>query len=120
MIFNPPLTPTFCAFETKDFIPPRHTDWFKNPIPTPDAFEEGNMANISPTIKVDISIKPGIVEEITLGVHAPLKKSLPTRLFFKSIMTFFPSHILKFLVLTQPLLNIKLTLGKMLHPVHQK
>jgi hypothetical protein len=32
----------------------------------PDAFEEGNMANISPTIKIDISVKPGIVEEITL------------------------------------------------------
>jgi hypothetical protein len=30
-------------------------------------FEEGNMANISPTIKIDISIKPGIIEEITIG-----------------------------------------------------
>jgi hypothetical protein len=27
-------------------------------IPTPDAFEEGNMANISPTLKIDISFKP--------------------------------------------------------------
>jgi hypothetical protein len=26
------------------------------------------MTNISPTIKIDISIKPGIIEEITIGV----------------------------------------------------
>jgi hypothetical protein len=38
-----------------------------NPIPAPDAFEEGNMANISPTIKIDISIKNGVIEEITIG-----------------------------------------------------
>jgi hypothetical protein len=49
-------------------FPPGHVDWFNNPIPTPDAFEEGNMANISPTIKIDISVKLSIIEEITLGV----------------------------------------------------
>jgi hypothetical protein len=53
--------------ETKYFLPPRHIDWFKNPIPTPNAFEEGNMANISPTIKIDISIKSRVSEEITIG-----------------------------------------------------
>jgi hypothetical protein len=26
------------------------------------------MANISPTVKIDISIKPGIIEEITIGI----------------------------------------------------
>jgi hypothetical protein len=55
------------AVETKDFIPSGPIDWFNNPIPAPDAFEEGNLANISPTIKIDISIKPGIVEEIIIG-----------------------------------------------------
>jgi hypothetical protein len=40
----------------------------QQPYPCPDAFEEGNMANISPTVKIDISIKPGIIEEITIGV----------------------------------------------------
>ena len=34
---------------------------------TPDAFEEGNMANISPTIKINISTNPEVVEEIMLG-----------------------------------------------------
>jgi hypothetical protein len=54
-------------FETKDFIPLGHINWFNNPIPALDAFEEGNMANISPTIKIDISIKNGVFEEITIG-----------------------------------------------------
>jgi hypothetical protein len=39
----------------------------KIPFLAPDAFEEGNMANISPTIKIDISIKNGVVEEIIIG-----------------------------------------------------
>ena len=45
------------SMETKDFIHGK-VDWFKNPIPAPDAFEEGNMANISPTIKINISTNP--------------------------------------------------------------
>jgi hypothetical protein len=63
----PPNQNPIYAVETKDFIPSGPIDWFNNPIPAPDAFEEGNMANISPTIKIDISIKHGIVEEITIG-----------------------------------------------------
>ena len=56
--------------ETKYFIHGK-VDWFKNPIPTPDAFKEGNMANILPTIKVNISTNPKVVEEIMLGYPAP-------------------------------------------------
>ena len=51
--------------ETKDFIHGK-VDRFKNPIPGPNAFEEGNMANISPTIKIDNSTNSNIVEEIML------------------------------------------------------
>jgi hypothetical protein len=58
----PPNKNLVYAVKTKDFIPYGTIDWFKNPIPTPDVFEEGNMANISPTIKIDISIKNGVVE----------------------------------------------------------
>ena len=54
------------SMETKDFIHGK-VDWFKNPIPTPDAFEEGNMENILPTIKINISTNSEIVEEIMLG-----------------------------------------------------
>jgi hypothetical protein len=55
-------------YPLKSSMPSRHIDWFNNPIPALDDFEEGNMENISPTIKIDIFIKPGIVEEITIGV----------------------------------------------------
>jgi hypothetical protein len=64
---TPPNQHPIYAVETKDFNPSGPINWFKNPIPVPDAFEEGNMANISLTIKIDISIKNGVVEEITIG-----------------------------------------------------
>ena len=54
------------AIESKDFLPPK-VDWFKDPIPTPDTFEEGNMANISPVIQIDIAAPGGTPELITLG-----------------------------------------------------
>ena len=54
------------SVETKDFIHGKF-DWFKNPILAPDAFEEGSMANIFPTTKINISTNPKIVEEIMLG-----------------------------------------------------
>ena len=63
----PPNQNPIYAVETKDFIPSGPIDLFNNPILAPDAFEEGNLANISPTITIDISIKPSIVEEIIIG-----------------------------------------------------
>jgi hypothetical protein len=65
--FAPPVQNSIYAIKTKDFLPSGHIDWFNKPIPALDAFEEGNMAKISPTVKIDISIKPGIIEEITIG-----------------------------------------------------
>jgi hypothetical protein len=32
-----------------------------------DVFAEGNLSNISPTIPIDISVKPGIVENVHIG-----------------------------------------------------
>jgi hypothetical protein len=60
--FHTPSDTLFYTIKDKDFIPPGHVDWLKNPIPTPDAFEEGNMENISPTIKIDISVKPNTIK----------------------------------------------------------
>ena len=54
------------SVETKYFIHGK-VDWFKKSILATDAFKEGNMANISPTIKINISTNPEIVEEIMLG-----------------------------------------------------
>jgi hypothetical protein len=44
----PPNQNPIYTVETKDFIPYGPIDWLNNPIPTPNAFEEGNLANISP------------------------------------------------------------------------
>ena len=54
------------SVETKYFIHGK-VDWFKNPILALDTFEEGNMANIYPTIKINISTNLHVVEEIMLG-----------------------------------------------------
>ena len=49
------------SVETKDFIHVK-VDWFKNPILALDSFKEGNMANISPTIKINISTNLKVIE----------------------------------------------------------
>ena len=67
--------------ETKDFIHGK-VDWFKNPIPAQDAFEEGNMAKIFPTIKINISTNPEIVEEIMLGASCSLEEAASYKALF--------------------------------------
>jgi hypothetical protein len=87
--FHPSTQTSICAIKTKDFIPSGHIDWFKNPIPAPDSFEEGNMDNISPTIKIDISIKPGIVEEITIDVACSPKEITAYKALFQEYWDIF-------------------------------
>lgn len=36
-------THDICAIESNDFLPLGKFNWFKNPIPTPNVFEEWNM-----------------------------------------------------------------------------
>jgi hypothetical protein len=55
---------------------------FKNPILEHDAFKDYNMVIISPTINIDISIKPNIVEEITLGVACSPKEIIAYKALF--------------------------------------
>ena len=52
------------VLEFKDFIH-GEVNWFKIPIPTP--VEEWNTANISPNIKINISNKPGLEQNIIFG-----------------------------------------------------
>ena len=67
--------------ETKYFIHEK-VDWFKNPVPAPNAFKEWNMANISQTIKIDISTNSDIIEEIMLGAScSPEEVDAYTALF---------------------------------------
>jgi hypothetical protein len=85
----PPSLNHIYAVETKDFIPSWTTDWFNHPIPAPDAFEEGKLANISPTIKIDISIKPGIVEEIIIGAACTPQEIAPYKALFQEFRYIF-------------------------------
>jgi hypothetical protein len=77
------------AVETKDFIPSGPIDWFNNPIPAPNAFEEGNLDNISPTIKIDISIKPTIVEEIIIGAACTPQEIIAYKALFQEYRDIF-------------------------------
>ena len=74
--------------ETKDFIHGK-VDWFKNPIPVPDTFEEGNMANIFPTIKINISTNTQIVEEIMLGAACCLEEVAAYKFLFWELRDIF-------------------------------
>jgi hypothetical protein len=107
----PPNQHPICTVETKDFIPSGPIDWFKNPIPAPDAFEEGNMANISPTIKIDISIKMASLRKSPLELLALLKKSPPIKPSSRNIEIFFPGHTQKFLASIPLSSNIASTPG---------
>jgi hypothetical protein len=53
------------------------------------------MANISPTIKVDISVTIGIQEDILLGVACSLEEVVAYKDLFQEFVTFSPSHTLK-------------------------
>ena len=74
--------------ETKHFIHGK-VNWFKNPILAPDTFEEGNMANISPTIKIDISTNSEIVEEIMLGASCSPKDAATYKSLFQEFCDIF-------------------------------
>ena len=76
------------SVETKDFIHGKF-DWFKNPIPAPDAFKEGNMANISPTIKINISTNPEVVEEILLGASCSPEEVVAYKALFQEFHDIF-------------------------------
>jgi hypothetical protein len=80
---SPSFQASICAIETKYFIPSGNIDWFNNLIPALDSFEEANMANISPTVKIDISIKLGMIEEITIGTACSPKELMAYKSFFQ-------------------------------------
>ena len=74
--------------ETKDFIDGKF-DWFKNTISALDAFEEGNMANISPTIKINILTNPEVVEEIMLGASCSPEEVAAYKALFQEFRDMF-------------------------------
>jgi hypothetical protein len=86
---TPPNQHPIYTFETKDFIPSGHIDWFNNPIATPNSFEEVNMANISLTIKINISIKNGVIEEITIGAPCTPQEIIAYKALFQEYRDIF-------------------------------
>lgn len=80
--------------ESKDFIH-GEVNWFKNPIPVEDSFEEGNMANIFPSIKINITNKLGVKEIIILGEQCTLKEIDYYTKLFKEFHNVFTSSYYK-------------------------
>jgi hypothetical protein len=48
-----------------------------------------NMAKISPTFKIDISIKPGILEEIAIGASCSLEELIAYKALFQEYRDIF-------------------------------
>lgn len=57
-------------------------------ILAPDAFKEHNMANISTTIKVDISVTLSVTENIPLGASCSPKEVVAYKAIFTHFRTF--------------------------------
>jgi hypothetical protein len=53
------------------------------PESTRDVFAEGNLSNISPMIPIDISVKPGIVENVHIGTSCSPNKIVTYTSLFK-------------------------------------
>jgi hypothetical protein len=56
---------------------------------THDVFVEGNLSNISPTIPIDISVKPGIVESVHIGASCSLDEIITYISLFKEFHDIF-------------------------------
>jgi hypothetical protein len=54
-----------------------------------DVFVEGNLSNISPTIPIDISIKPGIVENVHIGASCSSDEIVTYTSLFKEFHDIF-------------------------------
>jgi hypothetical protein len=116
----PPNQNPIYAVETKDFIPSGPIDWFNNPIPAPDAFEEGNLANISPTIKIDISIKHGIVEEIIIGAACTPQEIAAYKTLFQEYRDIFAWSYTEMPGLDPSIVEHRIDTWPDITPVHQK
>jgi hypothetical protein len=116
----PPNQNPIYTIKTKYFIPSGPIDWFNNPIPTPDSFEEGNMANISPTIKIDISIKNGIVEEIIIGAACTPQEIDAYKALFQEYRDIFSWSYTEMLGLDPSIIEHHINTWPGITPVRQK
>jgi hypothetical protein len=56
---------------------------------TRDVFAEGNLSNISPTVPIDISVKPGIVENVHIGASCSPEEIVTYTFLFKEFRDIF-------------------------------
>ena len=105
--------------ETKDFIHGK-VNWFKNPISAPETFEEGNMANISPTIKFNISTNPKVVEEIMLGASCSPKEVAAYKGLFQEFHDIFSWSYIEILGLDPSIMEHHIDTWPDVAPMHQK
>jgi hypothetical protein len=56
---------------------------------TQDVFAEGNLSNISPMIPIDISVKPGIVENVNIGTSCSPEEIVTYTSLFKEFHDIF-------------------------------
>jgi hypothetical protein len=59
------------------------------PQSTRDVFAEGNLSNISPTIPIDISVKPGIIENVNIGTSCSPEEIVTYTSLFKEFRDIF-------------------------------
>ena len=104
--------------ENKDFIHGKF-DWFKNPISTSDSFEEGNMTNIFPTIKINISTNPEVVEEIMLGASRSSEEVACYKVIFQEFHDIFPWFYTKMPRLDPSIVEHHINTWPDMVPVHQ-
>jgi hypothetical protein len=87
------------------------------PESTHDVLYEGNLSNISPTIPLDISIKPRVMENVHIGASCSTDEVFTCiNPFFKNFVMFFPGVMKKCQVLILISLCMRLRHIWMLNP----
>ena len=105
--------------ETKDFIH-GEVDWFKNPILALNSFKEGNMENILPTIKINISTNPKVVEEIMLGASCSLEEVAAYKALFQEFRDIFSWSYTEMPSLDLSIMEHHIDTWPNVAPIHQR
>ena len=63
------------------------------PLSSPSLMDDGNMANISPTIPINISRDPGRIENVYIGENVPMLR-------FKNTLSYLKNFVMSLLGLT--------------------
>jgi hypothetical protein len=78
------------------------------------------MANISPTIKIDISIKNGVIEEITNGASCTPQEVTSHKALFQEYQDIFSWSYIEMPVLDPSIVKHHIGTWLDITPVHQK